>query len=57
MASNICMLLIFQLVILATPVKVEMDSATFKKYDSLTTVAQLQTVASDGQFLLKPLKN
>lgn len=51
------MLLIFQLVILATPVKVEMDSATFKKYDSLTTVAQLQTVASDGQFLLKPLKN
>ncbi|KAL3998468.1 hypothetical protein ACH3XW_15170 [Acanthocheilonema viteae] len=46
-----------QFVILATPVKVEMDSAIFKKqYDNLTAVVQLQAIASDGQFLLKPLK-
>ncbi|CAG9537545.1 unnamed protein product [Cercopithifilaria johnstoni] len=45
-----------QFVILATPVKVEVDSATFKKYDSITAVVQLQTISSDAQFLLKRLK-
>uniref|UniRef100_A0A0R3RHS2 Protein X n=1 Tax=Elaeophora elaphi TaxID=1147741 RepID=A0A0R3RHS2_9BILA len=46
-----------QFVILATPVKVEIDSATFEKQcDSLSAVVQLQAIASDGQLLLRPVK-
>ncbi|KAK6106206.1 hypothetical protein QQG55_23305 [Brugia pahangi] len=46
-----------QFLIFTAPVKVEIESATLKKqYDSLTTVLQLRTTTSDGQFLSKFLK-
>ncbi|EFO24288.1 hypothetical protein LOAG_04196 [Loa loa] len=46
-----------QFLILAAPMKTEMESTTSKmEYDSLTAIVQLQTIISDGQFLLKPLK-
>uniref|UniRef100_A0AAF5PYX2 Dendritic cell-specific transmembrane protein-like domain-containing protein n=2 Tax=Wuchereria bancrofti TaxID=6293 RepID=A0AAF5PYX2_WUCBA len=46
-----------QFLIFTAPVTVEIESATLKKqYDSLTTVLQLRTATSDGQFLSKFLK-